>query len=122
MYLRRNRTQPLWRAGQRSILSRWPEKRWQRRAVRGLPSAAAPTPQAAFAVLADPDQPWRSRMPWDMLDLYWAGGDDYLAKPFAFGELAARLDALVRRAQGARGERRRCSRSTTCAWTFLPAR
>ena len=29
-----------------------------------------------------------------------AGGDDYLAKPFAFGELAARLDALVRRAHG----------------------
>ncbi len=28
-----------------------------------------------------------------------AGGDDYLTKPFAFGELAARLDALVRRAQ-----------------------
>jgi two-component system OmpR family response regulator len=26
-----------------------------------------------------------------------AGGDDYLTKPFAFGELAARLDALVRR-------------------------
>jgi len=30
-----------------------------------------------------------------------AGGDDYLTKPFAFGELAARLDALVRRAQPA---------------------
>ena len=29
-----------------------------------------------------------------------AGGDDYLAKPFAFGELMARLDALVRRAHG----------------------
>jgi two-component system OmpR family response regulator len=28
-----------------------------------------------------------------------AGGDDYLAKPFAFGELVARLDALVRRAR-----------------------
>lgn len=27
------------------------------------------------------------------------GGDDYLVKPFAFGELLARLDALVRRAQ-----------------------
>jgi two-component system OmpR family response regulator len=29
-----------------------------------------------------------------------AGGDDYLTKPFAFGELSARLEALVRRAQG----------------------
>jgi len=29
-----------------------------------------------------------------------AGGDDYLTKPFAFGELAARLDALLRRSQG----------------------
>jgi two-component system OmpR family response regulator len=28
-----------------------------------------------------------------------AGGDDYLSKPFAFGELMARLDALVRRAR-----------------------
>src|SRR5438045_1997137 len=29
-----------------------------------------------------------------------AGGDDYLAKPFAFVELAARLQALLRRAGG----------------------
>jgi two-component system OmpR family response regulator len=28
-----------------------------------------------------------------------SGGDDYLVKPFAFGELLARLDALVRRSQ-----------------------
>lgn len=30
-----------------------------------------------------------------------AGGDDYLVKPFAFSELLARLEALVRRASGA---------------------
>jgi len=30
-----------------------------------------------------------------------SGGDDYLAKPFAFGELLARLDALLRRSQDA---------------------
>jgi 6-phosphogluconolactonase len=29
------------------------------------------TPKAAFELLADPNQPWRHRMPWEMLDLYW---------------------------------------------------
>ena len=29
------------------------------------------TPKAAFQLLGDRDQPWRSRMPWDKLDLYW---------------------------------------------------
>ena len=29
------------------------------------------TPKAAFQLLADPHQPWRSRMPWDKLELYW---------------------------------------------------
>jgi 6-phosphogluconolactonase len=29
------------------------------------------TPKAAFALLADPAQPWQARMPWEKLDLYW---------------------------------------------------
>jgi len=29
------------------------------------------TPQAAFALLADPNQPWRSRMPWENLEIFW---------------------------------------------------
>jgi 6-phosphogluconolactonase len=29
------------------------------------------TPKAAFQLLADPGQQWRSRMPWDKVDLYW---------------------------------------------------
>lgn len=29
------------------------------------------TPKAAFALLADASQPWRARMPWDKLDLWW---------------------------------------------------
>jgi two-component system OmpR family response regulator len=33
-----------------------------------------------------------------------SGGDDYLVKPFAFGELLARVDALLRRSQEARTE------------------
>jgi len=35
-----------------------------------------------------------------------AGGDDYLVKPFAFGELLARLDALMRRSQETHSETR----------------
>jgi two-component system response regulator MprA len=34
----------------------------------------------------------------DLMSGFAAGGDDYLAKPFHFGELLARLRALVRRA------------------------
>jgi 6-phosphogluconolactonase len=29
------------------------------------------TPKAAFQLLADPNQPWRSRMPWNDLEIYW---------------------------------------------------
>ena len=29
------------------------------------------TPKAAFQLLGDPAQPWRARMTWDRLDLYW---------------------------------------------------
>ena len=29
------------------------------------------TPKAAFALLADPRQPWRARMPWERIDLWW---------------------------------------------------
>lgn len=29
------------------------------------------TPRAAFQMLANPNEPWRARMPWESLDLYW---------------------------------------------------
>jgi two-component system OmpR family response regulator len=37
----------------------------------------------------------------DRIDGLRAGGDDYLTKPFAFGELIARVEALLRRGTGA---------------------
>jgi len=39
---------------------------WARIAISG-----GSTPKAAFALLADAAQPWRARMPWDKLDLWW---------------------------------------------------
>jgi len=29
------------------------------------------TPKAAFKLLADPNEPWAARMPWDKLELFW---------------------------------------------------
>jgi 6-phosphogluconolactonase len=29
------------------------------------------TPKAAFQLLADPNQPWRQRMPWEDLEIFW---------------------------------------------------
>jgi len=37
------------------------------------------TPKATFQLLADPNQPWRSRMPWSDLDLYWV--DERCVRP-----------------------------------------
>jgi two-component system OmpR family response regulator len=36
----------------------------------------------------------------DRIEGLRAGGDDYLTKPFAFGELVARIEALLRRGMG----------------------
>ncbi|MFD1837494.1 response regulator [Paracidovorax cattleyae] len=46
------------------------------------------------------------------------GADDYLAKPFSFRELDARIQALVRRAQA--GRCRGCWPGKTCRWTRAP--
>jgi two-component system OmpR family response regulator len=59
--------------------------------IEALRKTGNKTPILILSALAEVDERIRGLK---------AGGDDYLAKPFAFGELAARLDALVRRSQG----------------------
>jgi two-component system, OmpR family, response regulator len=59
--------------------------------VEALRTTGNKTPILILSALAEVD---------DRIRGLRAGGDDYLTKPFAFGELAARLGALVRRSQG----------------------
>jgi two-component system, OmpR family, response regulator len=59
--------------------------------VEALRATGSKTPILILSALAEVD---------DRIRGLRAGGDDYLTKPFVFGELAARLDALVRRSQG----------------------
>jgi two-component system OmpR family response regulator len=60
--------------------------------VRTMRASKITTPVLVLSALGDVD---------DRIDGLRAGGDDYLVKPFAVGELLARLDALQRRAQPA---------------------
>ncbi len=57
--------------------------------VKGVRAAGKSTPMLILSTLADVD---------DRVEGLRAGGDDYLTKPFAFSELLARLEAIVRRA------------------------
>ena len=59
--------------------------------VEALRRSGNRTPILILSALAEVD---------DRIQGLRAGGDDYLTKPFALGELAARLEALVRRSQG----------------------
>jgi len=56
--------------------------------IRVLREEGKTTPVLVLSALGDID---------DRIDGLRAGGDDYLVKPYAFGELLARLDALTRR-------------------------
>lgn len=56
--------------------------------VKTIRSAGIKTPVLFLTALAGID---------DRVDGFDAGGDDYLVKPFAFAELAARITALARR-------------------------
>ena len=65
--------------------------------IEALRKAGKRTPILILSALSDVDERIRGLR---------AGGDDYLTKPFAFGELLARLDALTRRAQAERVQTR----------------
>ena len=58
--------------------------------IKALRQAGNSTPILILSALSDVDE---------RIAGLRSGGDDYLTKPFAFGELLARLDALVRRSQ-----------------------
>jgi len=63
--------------------------------IEVLRKAGKSTPILILSALADVD---------DRIRGLRSGGDDYLTKPFAFGELLARIDALHRRAHGVNRE------------------
>jgi two-component system OmpR family response regulator len=58
--------------------------------IEALRTSGNRTPILILSALSDVDERIRGLR---------SGGDDYLTKPFAFGELLARLDALARRVQ-----------------------
>ena len=52
-------------------LPRQRKRQWRKRGRARIAISGGSTPKAAFQLLADPSQPWRARMPWDKLELYW---------------------------------------------------
>jgi two-component system OmpR family response regulator len=64
--------------------------------IEALRKTGNTTPILILSALADVDERIRGLR---------SGGDDYLTKPFAFGELLARVDVLGRRTSGGGGER-----------------
>jgi len=63
--------------------------------VRAMRAAGVPTPVLILSALASLDQ---------RIEGLDGGSDDYLVKPFAFSELIARVNALLRRADGRGGD------------------
>jgi len=63
--------------------------------LRTLRASGIKTPVLVLSAIGEVD---------DRVEGLNAGGDDYLVKPFAFTELRARIEALMRRADGERQE------------------
>jgi two-component system OmpR family response regulator len=63
--------------------------------IAALRKSGSKVPILILSALSDVDERIRGLQ---------SGGDDYLVKPFAFGELLARIDALVRRSQESSAE------------------
>lgn len=70
------------------ILDRMLPRRDGLAVLRAMREAGVRTPVLILSALGDVDE---------RVEGLRAGGDDYVAKPFAFSELTARLDALLRR-------------------------
>jgi two-component system, OmpR family, response regulator len=79
--------------------------------IRTLRASGNQTPVLILSALGEVD---------DRVEGLRAGGDDYLVKPFAFSELHARLEALLRR--GASEAPRPGCGSPTWRWTCSSAR
>jgi 6-phosphogluconolactonase len=68
-YVERDAAALAWRAAQYFVEMAGEAVEAQGRARIAISGGS--TPKATFALLADPQHPWRGRMPWDKLDLYW---------------------------------------------------
>jgi two-component system, OmpR family, response regulator len=77
--------------------------------AQALKVAGVQTPILMISALDDVDERVRGLR---------AGGDDYLTKPFALEEMAARVEVLLRRAQAPAGPW--CCVTATWSWTWSP--
>ena len=104
------------REGDYDVLDRRPHAAQARRPVADPRPARAEgddTPVLILSALGQVD---------DRVKGLRAGGDDYLAKPYAFSELLARVEVLARRRRRRRRPRRRVTGSATSSSTGWPTR
>lgn len=68
-YVERDAAALAWRAAQYFV--EMAEEAVDARGRARIAISGGSTPKAAYELMADPMHPWRGRMPWDKLDLYW---------------------------------------------------